>query len=287
MALRSLGLAVGSLLLSLIVSPPAWGWGPEGHVVVARVAEQHLSHRARDGILELIGTRSIADTRIANWADFIKRSAFYKRKYPNNATWHYIDLPLGVEKDKVAEYCQNHNCVIDAVKRFQDILRDPEASGQSRKEALFFLVHLVGDLHQPLHCATLNDDHGGNKRRVLLPGEDEDEFHRTNLHHVWDTELVQGAMGGLTVEDFADRLSAQVTPELSRQGSLVDVKAWVLESNRAAAESAYQGITGDDGMKGKPIALSPDYMRANQTVVRRQLQRAGVRLALVLNAAFE
>src|SRR5262249_29494498 len=278
-------LVAGLFLVSFLVLPsPVWGWGPEGHDVVALVAEQHLSSKARNAIAELIGSRSIGERRIANWADLIKRSSYYNKKYPKNATWHYIDLPLGVETDKVEDYCQNHNCVIDAVKRFQNVLQDPDGSELQRKEALFFLVHFIGDLHQPLHCAMLNGDYGGNKRRVILPGEDEDTFHRNNLHRVWDSDLVEAAGEGLTEADFAARLSAQVTPEMRRQWSSGDVKAWVLESNRIAKENAYQGISGDDGMEGKPIVLSAEYMQTNQTVVRGQLQKAGIRLAKILNA---
>src|SRR5687768_4856710 len=147
---------LGVVTLVVTAPPAAWAWGEEGHVAVARIAENHLSAKARAGIGDLIGDRSISDKKVALWADLIKKSSLFQKKYPRNQTWHYIDLPAGVENPSIAEFCKDDNCVVEAVKRFRAVLADPQAGELQRKEALFFLVHFIGDLHQPLHCAALD-----------------------------------------------------------------------------------------------------------------------------------
>jgi len=269
----------------LAASPaPAFGWGEKGHIVVARIAEANLSAKARAGIRDLVGDRSIADKQIAVWADLIKRSSFYAKKYPKNPTWHYIDLPIGVASEKVGDFCAQGNCVLEATRKFQAVLADPKAPQLDRKEALFFVVHLVGDLHQPLHCAEQNGDKGGNKRRVRLPGSG---FHILNLHSVWDKTLVEAAMDELEPLDYADRLNAGLRKEEKTTLGAGDIQAWIVETNKVAKESAYDGIGENDGITGEPIQLSAAYVKKSKAVVELQMKRAGIRLARVLNAAFD
>lgn len=283
------GGAVLMLALSGVVFPGrVWAWGEEGHRIVARIAEAHLSGKARDGIRDLIGNASISDFRIALWADEIKRSAFYKRRYPNNQMWHYIDLdvttsPGALDLDQA---CRNGDCVLTKLPHFIDVLRDAKAHAEDRQQALRFVVHLVGDAHQPLHCAERNKDRGGNLVRVKLPFDEGGHAPVTNLHSVWDTDLVREAMGGLSWSDFADRLDAQISREQRKAWANGDLKTWVLDANKLARDKAYADVPLN-GAQAVPVPLTQEYLNANAEVVREQLQRAGVRLAKILNDAFE
>ena len=248
----------------------------------------HLSAKARERIRDLIGNASISDYRIALWADEIKRSAFYKRRYPNNQTWHFIDLdvrgdPAELDLDKA---CPEDNCVWKQIPRFVKVLQDPGATERQQRESLFFVVHLVGDAHQPLHCAERNKDRGGNLVRVKLPFDEGGHAPVTNLHSVWDTELVREAMGGLSWADFADRLDGQINREQRKAWAGGDPKSWIMDAHKLAREHAYADIP-EMGPGAKPFALTEKYLDDNTEVVRGQLQRAGVRLAQVLNKALD
>jgi hypothetical protein len=263
---------------------PAWAWGKDGHVIVARIAQQYLNAKARAGIHELIGDRSIGESRIANWPDLIRGSSFFRKKYPNNASFHFVDLPLDGADEAAEKFAKDPNCILGALKRFSDVLRDPKATEANRREALFFLVHLVGDLHQPLHCAAFNRDRGGNRRRVHLPGDD---IHASNLHRVWDTTLVEEAMRGLELDDYVTRLVGRIDKPQRDDWQTGDPKAWALETNKIAKDKAYAGIGATDGLKGAVIVLKPAYLTSNADIVETQLKKAGVRLARMLNEAFD
>ncbi len=188
---------------------PAWAWGDRGHVVAAAVAEARLSDKAREGVRDLLDGRSLADVRLCTWADQIKRSAHYKRKYPKSDLWHFVDVPFIAAKfDRDRDGQGGHN-VLDAIERFRKILKT-SAEVEERKEALLFVIHLVADLHQPLHTTEREADRGGNLLKVTFPGAEDP---RLNLHRVWDVELVDAVLGGLDPLDFARRLQAAITPE--------------------------------------------------------------------------
>lgn len=278
-----------ALTTSLLVMPSfAWAWGKEGHCIVARIAEAHLSRKAREGIRDLIADRSIADPRIAVWADEIKRSSYYKQRYPNNQKWHFIDLDVSkaIDAQDFDKDCTHDDCVWKRVPEFVAVLKDPKADFLHRREALFFVVHLVGDAHQPLHCAERNGDHGGNMVRVKLPSDEGGHAPITNLHSVWDTELVHEAMAGLSWEDFADRLDNRIAPAQRTQWVKGDLKSWILDAHKLAREKAYAGVP-EAASKHAVFSIPQEYLDDNVEVVKEQLQRGGVRLAKILNDAFE
>src|SRR5262249_58066038 len=126
-----------------------------------------------------LGERSIADRRIAVWADEIRRSARFRTLYPNNNLWHFVDIPVSADQLDPQRDCRNNDCVSARIGLFQKVLADRTVEREKRREALMFLVHFVGDLHQPLHCAERNGDRGGNLLKVTYL-EDDDEG--LNLH---------------------------------------------------------------------------------------------------------
>ena len=114
---------------------------------------------------------------VASWADQIRNS---RRE---TGPWHYIDIPIDKPHLNMERDCAKGDCVIAKIEQFRDALKNPATPPEQRREALMFIIHFVGDMHQPLHCSD-NQDHGGNEVHVVFEG------HPTNLHSLWDTTLV-------------------------------------------------------------------------------------------------
>src|SRR5690349_6886376 len=146
-------------------------WWDLGHRVVARIAETRLTPHTRAAVRDILGGQSLADASV--WADNI-------RQYRHDADkLHYVNIPLRDTVYLPERHCPAGQCVIAAIEQDRQVLADPAASPDQRAEALRFLIHFVGDLHQPLHVAD-DGDRGGNDRPVTFLG------HATNLHKVWD-----------------------------------------------------------------------------------------------------
>jgi hypothetical protein len=264
-------------------------WGKEGHEIVGKIAEKHLSSQARAAIDDLLSTSqfpSIGDGRLANWADAVKHSSFFQHKYPKNNLYHFIDIDIDADLASLAlsSFCQSENCALSALEKFRTVLKNPSASQRDRVEALFFIVHILGDIHQPLHCAEHNQDHGGNLVQVQLHAGD---HHATNLHSVWDTELVREAMGNLTIADYAARLISALGMDKRKEYQKGGLQDWILESHKIAREKVYKlGVpTGPAG--AGPVVLTSNYLQDGTDIVEIQLMRGGVRLAQFLNDTFK
>ena len=233
-------------------------WYDLGHRVVADIAEQRLTPEAARAVRDILGGQRMADA--STWADNIKQ-------YRHDAdALHYVNIPLAATAYDPARDCPDGKCVIAAIASDRAVLANPAASMLDRAEALRFLIHFIGDLHQPLHVADYND-RGGNQRVVWLEGDS------MNLHRVWDGELLNRY--GLTEETYLAQLRQEMdTIDLAalERGTVVD---WAMEGHRAAAEHAYRVPV--DGHLGAA------YVTANRPVVDRAIIAAGVRLAKVLN----
>jgi S1/P1 Nuclease len=235
-------------------------WGPEAHRIVARLAAARLSPAARREAAGLLGGRTLPD--VSFWADEIRNQR------PETYRWHFVDIPRRARTYHPARDCRptpRGDCIVAAVERERAVLANRTAGARRRGEALMFLVHLIGDLHQPLHCA---DDHdaGGNDVHVVFLGRPD------NLHAVWDSGLLAASRIGETAR--VRRLEAWIDGRDATlgAGTVVD---WVLASHRAAAAHAYV-LPADH-------RLGPAYVAANLPVVDHQLALAGVRLARLLN----
>ena len=248
----------------------AWGW--KVHVVIAKIAAKRLSPGARHAVTGLLRGQTLAD--IANWADDVRSTR------PETGQWHFVDIPLPAASYDPARDCRPTpagDCVIAATQRWLRVLADRRRSNASRVEALKFVVHLIGDVHQPLHCAD-NGDHGGNDVEVTFFAHSLNPFNQKpwNLHAVWDAGLIEHAR--LSVTAYTKRLAAglaSVDVRALQEGTLVD---WALESHRAAVDHAYASVPASR-------RLGAAYFGANRPVVDDRLARAGVRLARVLNDA--
>jgi hypothetical protein len=250
------------LMASLMAAIRCYGWGPEGHRVIALIAERNMSAVALDQAKIILDGESLED--VANWADHIKRAHRY------TARWHYIDIPLAASTIvDLKRECPQGACVLVKTEQFLAVLASARADHTAKAQALRFVVHFIGDMHQPLHCEN-DDDEGGNLLRVIWHG------HPDELHWVWDS----GLLGDIdrSASSLAAELEEQITPQDKaawERGSLED---WVLQSHRLARTVAY----GDLGDRRPPI-IGQRYEREADPVVELQLERAGVRLAYVLD----
>jgi hypothetical protein len=235
-------------------------WWDLGHRIVARLAESRLTPHTREAVRDILDGQSLADASV--WADNI-------RQYRHDADkLHYVNIPLADTRYVPERHCPGGHCIIAAIEQERHVLADPAASAEARAEALRFLIHFMGDLHQPLHVAD-DGDRGGNQRAVTFLG------HATVLHKVWDGELIDSSVVILAeyLESLRRRMGSLDLRALEA-GTVVD---WAMEGHRIAVEHAYR--IPRDGRIGRA------YVRANRPIVDRALIAAGVRLAKVLNEA--
>lgn len=256
--LRVAVLTTVSLVPSVCV---AWGW--EGHRIIAEIAAARLDPKAGEAIRSLLGDQSLAD--VANWADEIKSDRTYDWAKP----LHYVNIPEG-GSFKMDRDCAKTGCVVSAVLDYQAVLLDEKATPARRAEALKFLIHFVGDIHQPMHVGRAKD-RGGNDIKV------EFFYDRTNLHVVWDELLIRHTRKPW--REYVEELRKRITPEKAAQWRrCMDVCEWATESAKLAASHAYQVPKNGE--------LAEEYFDRNIPVVEDRLSAAGVRLAAVLNGIF-
>ena len=267
----------------------ALAWGYEGHEVVAAIAQGYL----RPDIRQKADALLAADLDTLTAPDFISRStwadAWRGAGHRQTSQWHYADMEM--DSPSLSDACFGfpspvkpvsggpaRACVVDRVMAFSDELADPRTSQPEKILALKFLLHFVGDLHQPLHVFD-NHDRGGNCLRVSMGGS-----RTTTLHGYWDTTVVEDL--GRDPADLASRLRAQITPAQKAAWERGDPRAWATETFGVARNVAYPpGATGGCRSDAAPIVLPATYLPAARAVAALQLQRAGVRLALILNRA--
>jgi len=247
----------------LVAGLPAFGWGPEGHTLVARIAEAQLTAAARSRVAAILAPGETLAS-VSSWPDGIRRS------HPETASWHYIDIPIDKPHLDMARDCPKGECVIAKIEDFRKALRDPATPAPARREALMFLVHFVGDMHQPLHCSD-NKDRGGNEVHLEFGGRP------WNLHSVWDGGLL-GRMG--TVDQLLPFWSSE-SARHAKKWSKGTVEDWAEESHKAAVKIVYGKLPKTAA--GAQITLDASYEKAADPLIRVQIEKAGARLASILN----
>jgi hypothetical protein len=275
---------------------PAYGWGDEGHEVIGLIADHYLEPAVRAKVNAILAgdtshlTSSTQMDQEATWADKFRDSDRNTTKihYSQTRNWHFVDLELDAPNlqtacfrrsspphGNVASSGSADACVVDKIDEFTAELTGSATSEQERRFALEFLLHFIGDVHQPLHAG---DDHdrGGNLKFVTAPG-----IAPNNLHHAWDTEFVTRL--GSSAAAVAQQLIAAMTDAQRRQWSQGSAADWAGESFAAARDHAYGLLPPAD--RPNHYRLSAAYVADATTVTRQQLSKAGVRLAYVLNHA--
>lgn len=247
---------------------PARAWGPDGHRVVGELAEQALTPAARKHVKALLkGEPEPTLAGVANWPDDIRRDEAWRHTGP----WHYLNVPdLGCDYQPPRD-CPDGNCVIGAIEAQTRVLADASQPRQKRIEALKFVVHLVGDAHQPMH-AGLRSDRGGNDFQINYRGEG------WNLHSTWDSLILRQPLqldGGW--QGMSKRLGSS-TVALARNNLPLHTGAreWTLESC---------ALIGSESLYPSRHKISSRYLNKHRPLAERRLRLAGARLAALLNEA--
>lgn len=255
---------ITALTLLLWIVVPAYSWGPEGHDLIARIAEAQLTPEVRAKVLAILGP-GVTMASVSSWPDDIRRER------PETSSWHFIDIPIDKKHGDMARDCPKGACVVQKIEDFEAVLRDPNAPAIQRREALMFVIHFIGDMHQPLHSSNDND-RGGNAKNVTYDGRN------TNLHSLWDSGLL-GKMG--TENDLFPAWSADSAKHAKRWDK-GGPWAWAEENHKLAVKIAYGKLPKTDD-KTKPYVIDAGYVAKADMVIKDQIEKAGARLAWALN----
>lgn len=261
------GTSVTAWTISLLVLLPsiALAWGPNGHRIVAKLAEDQLDARARlkvRPLLAVLGVDSLTD--IATWADEMRADPSQREFSRATSRLHFVNFTDSRCHYDPPAICANGRCVVAAINRYASVLGDRSAPDRKRAEALRYLVHFVGDAHQPLH-ASYRDDRGGNNYQVRFHGKG------SNLHSIWDSKII--ASRHLSWQDYVRRLERQ--PIADDDEGPVD---WVEQSCR---------ISRDDGVYPRSRTIDKPYLDRMRPITERQLRLAATHLASLLERTLE
>src|SRR6266704_2266048 len=279
----------GFLALLTSAAPPANAWGCKGHQTVALIAEKHLTAEGRQMVQKLLGDNPI-DLKLRRWCgnattDLIVDASTWPddmRNERNNGPWHYIDIPRGKHNGSLEPFCGTEGCVTRAIEEQRAILKDKSADPLKRAEAIRYLIHFVGDLHQPLHAIN-NADNGGNCVAVKY-------FHHEALSNP---------------HRYADELDEKFRVESATwEAAGIRVDNWAWESHERAESAVYDafpekiGIEPDLKLKScaennhmgkrmfeRHLAVGEAYQVSAAKAAETGLAEAGVRLAMILNDA--
>ena len=315
---RRAGIFACLLIFAAVTRPaPARAWGCEGHQVVALLAEKHLTAHALAMTKQILaegpidpslnrfckegGIDAIADA--STWPDDIRSLR------PETAPWHYVDIPLGTTRRDIETFCDpKEGCVTRAITEQLAILRSADSDSQKRAGALRFVIHFVGDLHQPLHAVT-NNDQGGNCVPVAFfdsvpqSRNPQTESYAPNLHGVWDTNILAKATEGKTVDQVASDLDQAFERKIIRwQRGSANVDEWAWESYQLAVKKVYGKVpvripietpqpimscADDNHVSTRMLKLKEHldepYQNMAAPIVRQRLAQAAARLAMLLN----
>jgi hypothetical protein len=240
-------------------------WGVLGHRIVGQVADSYLTPKAKQAIQQILGSESIA--MASNWADFIRSDTAYNYLAPR----HYINLPDSLNYQQLKEYLSKDTAadayteLIFLVKQ----LKNKDLAKEKQVMYLRFLIHLVGDIHQPMHVSRAEDE-GGNKIKVMWFREP------TNLHAVWDEKLIDFQQ--LSYTEYTNAINFS-TVDQRKAWQKEPISRWFYESNQIA-ETLYGEINQNEQK------LSYRYNYDHIAIVNDRLLKAGIRLAGLLNEIF-
>jgi hypothetical protein len=251
------------LVLNLLTVKPSFSWFDKGHRIVGLIAQANLTDEARKGIAEIL-PRSMTLADAAVWPDHEGRSI---RDFD---PLHYVSISDNAAGYDQGRDCPERNCMVEALKWFSAAIGDKNAPVMMRRLALYYVAHLVGDMHQPLHAGRAGD-RGGVDFPVSYRGL------LTNLHFFWDKDLVDLETG--TEDEITQRLTENLTAEERLKWQAGDPIQWTDESSMLARSYGYNTEPS--------VELSDDYVEKARPIVRIRLVQAGLRLAWLLNNALK
>jgi hypothetical protein len=243
----------------LFVAVDSVAWGQTGHRVTGEIAELYLTDEAKAAVEALIGNEDLAEA--STWPDEMRSnpSEFWQK---TASPWHYVNVKIGEQYGTPP----SRGDAVTALNLFSRTLKDPNASLENKQLALRFIVHIIGDLHQPFHSGT-SEDRGGNLIRVKFFNED------SNIHRVWDTNLIDNQK--LSYTEWTKRLSRQITPDQAKTWQETDPRVWISES-----------VENRTLLYPKSSVVSWDYQYMSMPIVKKRLSMGGVRIAAYLNDLF-
>lgn len=252
-----------TLILFLTFYKPLYAepkWGATGHRVVGEIANQYLNYKTKKEIQRLLKRESLA--YVSTFADDIKSDERYNQFY----TWHFINMPLDADYD--ASHQHPKGDLVSGIAYCQSIIKNKHSSDDDKAFYLKLLIHLIGDLHQPMHIG-LEEDRGGNDFKVQW------FYNDTNLHSVWDSKMID--QYGMSYTELAKNADYVTKSQIKyiQKGSIID---WVNETHQLTKQ-VYKNVEPNENLRYR-------YSYDNFKTVRSQLQKAGIRLAKVLNDLF-
>lgn len=251
------------ILITLLASQASFGWGTQGHMVVAQVGENNLTPKAKAAVSAILKGKSLAE--VANWADIIKSDG----QWQHTKSWHFADIPDGEDYSTVEH---NHDGdVVGAITDMVKTLKNPSANATDKENALKFLVHFVGDIHQPLHVGR-PEDRGGNDLRIVFEGRN------SNLHQLWDSLMIMKSP--MDYNAYAKWLESgkEFAPPYDLPAFAFST---IIAEDMAAREAIYNLNPFIGGAQ-----VSKAYYQKNVDLMNRQLLNGGKRLAKLLNSLF-
>jgi hypothetical protein len=253
------------LLVAIFYIPlQSMAWGTNGHRICGQVADSYITPKARKAIQAILGNESIAIT--SNWADFIKSDPAYSYLY----NWHFINLEKAYTYPDLRVYLKADTAV-DAYTKMNFLIAELKKPGTTKANKLLYLrmlIHIVEDVHQPLHTGHLSDK-GGNDVKVQWFGKD------SNLHSVWDSQLIDFQQ--LSYTEYATMINHTTAAQRTKLQK-APISEWLYESDRIA-DKLYNDVKPNEN-------LSYKYNFKYIGLLNDQMVKAGVRLAGVLNQIF-
>jgi len=248
----------------LVFPANAFAWGMLGHRVTGGIAEHYLNPKAKAEIKKLLGNESLA--MATNWADFIRSDRFYDYLGP----WHYININTGLSRQEVMKFLKEDTGV-DLYTKLNFLVRELKSRKLPADKQAFYLkllIHFIGDAHQPMHIGR-PEDRGGNNIKLYWFGEP------TNLHRVWDEQLIEFQQLSYTEHVAAINF---ISPQQKTKLMTQPLSEWIYESYEIA-QKLYAEVRPDD-------RLTYNYNYKHVNIMNQQLLKGGVRLAGVLNEIF-
>ena len=249
-----------NIFILLLIPFNLFGWGKTGHRVVGEIAEKNLTVEVREIVRDLLDGHSLANA--STWADEMRSNS----KFDKYSSWHYINLPIDKEYDEIPSTANN---VITQISKAIEVLNSPLANREVKQFYLKYLIHMVGDLHQPLHTGR-EEDWGGNKIQVNFKGRKGAE-NWTNLHDLWDAGIIDDYKMSYT--EYATKLMDIKKLDFP-QGNALE---WSKESH-SFVPKIYETTAGS--------YLSYDYVYEVLPIIDQRLFQAGIRLSTILNEIF-
>ena len=275
--------------LAALICSQALAWGDLGHEVTALIAYRHLSPTARAALDALLAN----DTDTLTAGDFASRATWadkYRNAHRETAAWHFVDIEIDrpdlkdacfgfptLQGGQSASQGPAQDCVVNKIDEFAAELKNPSTPAAERLLALKFLIHFMGDLHQPLHAAD-HHDRGGNCIGLSPP-----QGAQNNLHAYWDVNVVKAL--GQSAAQIAEQLDARLSAADITAWTRGTPQSWAMDTFEVGRHDAYALPSMPTCQSGGSVALPPAYMAQAEKDAATQLLKAAVRLAAVLNDA--